>query len=118
MSEHLDRYREGWIKGDLEMIVGACAEDFVMDDPVFGRFTKAGYRTYFEAQPEIVPEFTEIVTGEVGGLEAQWGWYKQGSLEGAFLNKAGPDGVHSTKITYYAPAPQGVPGASRAQASA
>jgi len=114
MSEHLDRYREGWVKGDLEMIVSACAEDFVLDDPVFGRFTKAEYRAYFEAQPEVVPEFTEIVTGEIGGLEAQWGWYKQASLEGAFLNKAGPEGVHSTKITYYAPAPQGVPGASKA----
>jgi hypothetical protein len=118
MNEHLDRYLEGWANGDLEMIVGACAEDFVMDDPAFGRFRKAEYRAYFDAQPEIAPEFTEIVTKEVGGLVTQWGWYKQASLEGAFLNKAGPDGVHSTRVTYYAPAPQDVRGASGTEASA
>ena len=55
---------------------------------------------------------------ELGGLEARWGWYRQGSVEGAFLHKAGPDGVHSTKITYYAPAPQNVPGASGTETSA
>lgn len=106
MSELLDRYLQGWVKGDVEMIASACAEDFVMDDPVYGRFTKAEYRAYFEGQGEERAEFSEIVTAEIGGLETQWGWYKQASGEGAFLNKAGPDGVHSTKVTYYAPAPE------------
>jgi hypothetical protein len=106
MSEHLDRYLQGWVKGDVDMMVSACAEDFVMDDPVFGRFTKAEYRAYFEGQGEETAEFSEVVISEVGGLETQWGWYKQASFEGAFLNKAGPEGVHSTKITYFAPAPE------------
>lgn len=117
MSEHLDRYLEGWVKGDLEMIVSACADDFVLDDPQYGRFTKAEYRDYFEVQPEVV-ELGEIVTGEIGGRETQWGWWKQGSFEGGFLNKAAPDGVHSTRVTYYVREPQFVPGASRTETSA
>ena len=71
MSEHLDRYLQGWVKGDVEMIASACAEDFVMDDPLYGRFTKAEYRAYFEGQNEERAEFSEIVTEETGGLETQ-----------------------------------------------
>jgi hypothetical protein len=101
MSEYLDRYLEGWVKGDLDMVVSACAEDFVIDDPVDGRFTKAEYGALWEIQPESDIELSEIVTEENGDLVSQWGWFKLGPQEGAFLNKAGPDGVHLTRIAYY-----------------
>jgi len=83
-----------------------------MDDPVYGRFTKAEYRAYFEGQGEERAEFSEIVTEEIGGLEAQWGWYKQASGEGAFLNKAGPEGVHSTSTASLKNRPATVSGTS------
>ena len=46
MSEHLDMYLEGFRKGDAEMILRALADDFVYDDPVGGRFTKAEFAAY------------------------------------------------------------------------
>ena len=76
MNEHLDRYMEGWLKGDLAMIVSACAEDFVMDDPGYGRFTKAEFGAYYEMQPEAVFECGEMVTEEIGGQTTQWGSWK------------------------------------------
>jgi hypothetical protein len=46
MSEHLEMYLEGFRKGDAEMILRALADDFVYDDPVDGRFTKAEFAAY------------------------------------------------------------------------
>jgi hypothetical protein len=118
MSEHLDRYTKGWTEGDLEMILSACADDFVYDDPIDGRFTKAEFPAFFESQPEGVLEFRDVVVEEIGGLETEWGWWTWRSQEGAFMNKVGPDGVHLTKVTYYAREPNIVPAESRAETSA
>jgi hypothetical protein len=118
MSEHFDRYKEGWIKGDLEMILSACAEDFVYDDPIDGRFTKAEFPAYFESLPEGVLEVTDVVAEEIGGLETVWCWWASESQEGAALAKVGRDGVHWQKVTYYASEPHIVPAASRAETSA
>jgi len=46
MSTFLDMYLEGFRKGDAEMILRALADDFVYDDPVDGRFTKAEFAAY------------------------------------------------------------------------
>jgi hypothetical protein len=51
MSAHFDRYMEGWAKGDVEMLLSACAEDFVFDDAIDGRFTKDEFPAYFESWP-------------------------------------------------------------------
>ena len=49
MSEHFDRYVEGWTSGDVEMLLSACAKDFVFDDAIDGRFTKAEFPAYFDS---------------------------------------------------------------------
>lgn len=117
MSEHFDRYMEGWVKGDVEMVLSACAEDFVFDDPIDGRFTKADIGAYLESLPEGALEVTEVVSEEIGSLETAWCWYSLKapagsavmSQEGAAVAKVGRDGVHSQKVTYYAREPQIVP---------
>jgi hypothetical protein len=48
MSSHLDAFLEGWRKGDADMILQAIADDFVYDDPIGGRFTKAEFAPYLE----------------------------------------------------------------------
>jgi hypothetical protein len=48
VKEHLDAYKEGWRRGDAEMIMAALADDFVYDDPLDGRFTKAEFAVYLE----------------------------------------------------------------------
>jgi hypothetical protein len=125
MSELLDRYMEGWTKGDAEMLLGACAEDYVYDDPIDGRFTKADIGAYLESLPEGSLEFADVVSGEIGGLETAWCWYRLNaptgsavvSQEGAAVTKVGPDGVHSSKVTYYEREPQIVRGATEAEAA-
>jgi hypothetical protein len=102
MSAQLDTYLEGWRKGDPDMIVSACADDFVIDDPFEGRFTKDEFGSYFAVQPEGAVEFSDVVTEEADGRQTQWGWWSQASQTGSFMNKADRDGVHLTRVTYYA----------------
>lgn len=117
MSEHFDRYMEGWTKGDVEMLLSACAEDFVFDDAIDGRFTKAELPAYFESLREGVVKVTDVVTEEIGGLETAWCWWSLEappgatlvSQEGAALAKVGRDGMHSQKVTYFAREPNIVP---------
>jgi hypothetical protein len=129
MSEHFERFKEGWIKGDPEMVLSACADDYVYDDPLYGRFTKADFGAYLESLPKdalAAFEFTEMVSEEIGGLEKTWFWYSFKapagaalvSQEGAALFKVGRDGVHSTKVTYYAHEPYIVPGKTSVETSA
>jgi len=117
MSEHFDRFLEGWTKGDVEMLLSACAEDFVFDDAIDGRFTKAEFPAYFDSLSEGVLKITDVVTEEIGGLETAWCWWSLEaptgatlvSQEGAALAKVGRDGVHWQKVTYYAREPHIVP---------
>ena len=117
MSEHFDRYMEGWTRGDVEVLLRACADDFVFDDAIDGRFTKAEFPAYFESLGEGVLKVTDIVTEETGGLETAWCWWSLEaptgaalvSQEGAALAKVGRDGVHSQKVTYWAREPNIVP---------
>ena len=117
MSEHFDRYMEGWTKGDIELLLSACAEDFVLDDAIDGPFTKAELPAYFETLGEGVLKITDVVTEEIGDVETAWCWWRLEaptgatlvSQEGAALARVGRDGVHWQKVTYYAPEPQIAP---------
>jgi len=101
MSELWERYIQGWVTGDVQMLLSACAEDFVYDDPIDGRCTKADIGAYVESLHGTV-EWTEEVAQEVGGVETVWGWWKIQDMQGAAMHKVGRDGVHLTKATYYA----------------
>ena len=89
MSEHFDRYMEGWTKGDVEMLLSACAEDFVFDDAIDGRFTKAELPAYFESLAEGVLKITDVVTEEIGGLETAWCWWSLEAPAGCRRGVAG-----------------------------
>jgi hypothetical protein len=81
MSQHLERYKEGWRTDNVEMILQAVADDFVYDDPVDVRFAKADFGAYLKrlsAGDEAigVDETFEIHTDEVlpeeNGEETAW----------------------------------------------
>lgn len=111
MSEYLDAYKEGWRTGDVELIMGALADDFVYDDPVDGRFSRADFRVYLEGlfaseeassgAGDTFESHAEEVGLEKDGEETAWVWFKTASAEGAALKKAGPDGVRLERLAYY-----------------
>ena len=45
-KDHLSRYADGWMKGDLETILSSVSSDFVFDDPNEGQITKEKLPTY------------------------------------------------------------------------
>jgi hypothetical protein len=115
MRSHLNAFLEGWRKGDAGLILGAVADDFIYDDPIDGRFTKAEFAAYLEdlfglrdgtpgaSTDEDFETITDLtVVEEEDGSETAWGWWKATTgEEGAGLVKVGPDGVHSEKVAYY-----------------
>ncbi|MCJ7712588.1 MAG: nuclear transport factor 2 family protein [Chloroflexi bacterium] len=117
MSEHFDRFMEGWATGNVELLLSACTDDFVFDDAIDGRFTRAEFPAYFESLGEGVLTITDVVTEEIGGLVTAWCWWRLEapagttlvSQEGAALAKVGRDGVHSQRVTYYAREPHIAP---------
>jgi hypothetical protein len=110
MSELFDRYVEGWVKGDVEMLVSACADDYVYDDPIDGRYTRADIGEYLGSLPAGSLKITEVVSKESDGPGTAWLWFNLKaapasdvvSQEGAAFNRVGPDGVHLTRVTHYA----------------
>ena len=113
MSERLDMWFEGWRIGDAAMILRSVTDDFLYDDAVDGRFTKAEFGAYLEglfagseghaaaADGEGFETITDVVTEEKDGVETAWGWWTAPPLEGAGLVKARPDGVYLEKVAYY-----------------
>ena len=68
MSGHMEKFKKGWEIDDLDMILNACADDFVYDDPYDGRMTKAQFADYFRGFPEgdeLV--MSDVVLQEAGG---------------------------------------------------
>lgn len=112
MSEHLDAYKEGWRRADPDMILQALADDFVYDDPIEGRFTKADFGAYLRAtfatetssggiDDEGFETVSESVTQETDGEVTAWNWFVTSDGEGAALVKARPDGVYLERLAYY-----------------
>ena len=82
MGTHVDRWLDGWRRGDAEMILSAVTDDFVHDDPVDGRCTRTEFAAYLETlfatgcTPEGYETITDVVTHEEGGEETTWGWWR------------------------------------------
>jgi len=120
MSEHLDKFLEGWVTGDVELLLSVCAEDFVYDDAIDGRVVKAEFPAYVESLSDSAMTITDVVTEEIDGLETAWCWWtlepQAGAAfsfqEGGALFKVGRDGVHCQKVAYYTREPQIVPQAT------
>ena len=99
---------KGWEDEDIDMMLDACAEDFVYDDPYDGQITKAEWADYFSGLPDGELEAWDEVLKEADGEETHWLWWAwkpkgatEWAQEGATLTKAGPDGVHSSRQAYY-----------------
>jgi hypothetical protein len=113
MGRHVDLWLEGWRRGDAQMVLSAVTEDFVYEDAVDGRFTKAEFAVYLEelfateSTPEGFETITDIVRDERDGEETTWGWWRTLATpaEGAGLVKARADGVYVERVAYYAGGP-------------
>lgn len=109
MSAHVDRWLEGWRKGDAAMVLSTVTDDFVHDDAVDGRFTGEEFAAYVEQlfatenTAEGYETITDVVTQEQDGVETTWGWWRTLAtpLEGAGLVKTREDGVFLERVTYY-----------------
>ena len=114
-KDHLSRYADGWMKGDLETILSSVSSDYVFDDPNEGQITKENLPTYMGQLKEIVSslrgtesetqlmELSEIVTQEEEDGLTAWCWWEIPGTEikGSGLIKVGPEGVRSERLTYY-----------------
>ena len=96
----------------LRSFLSAITEDFVFEDPVDGRLTRAEFEVYLEEQlgtgstPAGFEAITDVVTAETDGEETTWGWWRtltDPGQEGAGLVKARPDGVYLERVTYFSP---------------
>jgi hypothetical protein len=108
MGGYIDKYYQGWLTGDLDMIQDACAEDFVYDDPVDGRFTTAQFPEYWK-DLRGNGKWSDVVVQEADGVETGWCWWHWSpevdstgeGTQGASVMKADADGVHLTRLAYY-----------------
>ncbi len=112
---HLAAYSEGWINGDVDTVVPSLAEEYLLDDPHFGRIAKAGMPAYFEqlnaavrdlrggAEVSPVMRIGEVVTRDEGDLLTVWLWWAVPgtALEGAGLIKIAAAGAVSERLTYF-----------------
>lgn len=112
---HLAAYSEGWINGDVDTVMPVLAEDYLLDDPHFGRIAKDGMPAYFEdlkaavrdlrggAEQATVMRIGEVTTREEGALLTVWLWWAAPgtALEGAGLIKIAPHGVISERLAYF-----------------
>ena len=111
MGKHVEMWLEGWRRGDAQMILAATADDFVYDDPIDGRFSRAEFADYLAelfpsaagplSSSEGFETTSDVVVQERDGEETAWGWWKAPPFEGAGLIKARPDGVYLEKVAYY-----------------
>lgn len=112
---HLAAYSEGWINGDVDTVLPALADHYLLDDPHFGRIPKDGMPAYFEGlkaavralrggadQPPLM-RIGEVITEEDGDLLTVWLWWvvPGTALEGAGLIKIAPAGVVSERLAYF-----------------
>jgi len=112
---HLAAYSEGWTNGDVDTLMPALADDYLLDDPHFGRIAKDGMPVYFEVLKAAVRELRggveeatvmrigEVTTREEGALLTVWLWWAVPGtkLEGAGLIKIAPYGVVSERLAYF-----------------
>jgi hypothetical protein len=105
---HLAAYSEGWINGDVDTVLPSLADDYLLEDPHFGRIPKDGMPAYFERLNSAVRDLRGgaedlPVMREDGELLTVWLWWAVPGtdLEGAGLIKIAPAGVVSERLTYF-----------------
>ena len=120
VSDHLNRYAEGWTKGDSSIIIGSLDDSFHLDDPNSGVIPKAAFGEYlaaFKSQVDSIRgqsmapfmEISEVVIQAEGDNLTAWAWWAvpETPIQGGGLIKAGPNGVLSESLTFYTKLPEG-----------
>jgi SnoaL-like domain len=116
-ADRLQNYLAAWKKGDVDLILGTLADNFVLHDPEYGTISKAEYRQYFANlrkaiqaaggnQPnQAFRESTDVVTREEGDSLIAWvHWSFPGTeIEGASLSRIGAGGIVSQQVFYKTP---------------
>ena len=114
-ADYLGKYAEGWTNGDVDTILNAVSDEFVLDDPNDGKITKNEFSEYLDRVKETVRssldgnlsepflELSEVVTQEDDGEITAWAWwtYPGTGINGSGLIKVGSEGVRSEVLTYY-----------------
>jgi len=112
---HLAAYSEGWINGDADTVLPALADDYLLDDPHFGRIPRDGMAAYFEQLKATVRDLRggadepplmrigELITEETDDLLTVWLWWAvpATALEGAGLIKIAQRGVVFERLAYF-----------------
>jgi hypothetical protein len=108
LNDCYERAKKGWISGDIDLMLGAFADDFVYDDPIDGRITKAQFADYYRGLPDGELVFSDEVEQEAKGETSTWFWWawkRPGETgwaqEGSGLARSDANGLHSERITYY-----------------
>ena len=116
---HLAAYSEGWTNGDVDTVMPSLADDYLLDDPHFGRIAKDGMPGYFEDLKAAVRRLRsgvdrlpvmrigEVTTREDGDAVTVWLWWSvpQTELEGSGLIKIAARGVVSERLAYFTKLP-------------
>ena len=116
---HFAAYSEGWINGDVDTVLPSLAEDYLLDDPHFGRIAKDGMPAYFDqlkaavrnlrggAEVSPVMRIGEVATQDDEDGLTVWLWWAvpDTDLEGAGLIKIAPRGVVTERLTYFTKLP-------------
>ena len=96
------------MSGDVDLMLGAFADDFVYDDAIDGRIAKEQFADYFRGLPDgetLISDEVEQVTKDETKTWFWWAWKRAGETEwaqeGAGLVRADADGIHSERIAYY-----------------
>ena len=113
-TDHLNRYAEGWIKGDAGIIVSSLDDKYELDDPNAGKISKQAFSEYmasFWQQVEAIRgkvdqpllEVSELLTQEVEGTLTAWVWWlvPGTDIQGSGLIKVGDRGVLSERLAFY-----------------
>ncbi len=113
--DHLALYAEGWTEGDVNKILQAVTNDYILNDPNVGNITKDKFSAYLDDMKETVKsnsngvlpnpfmELDEVVTSENNDILTAWcAWSVPAtSIKGAGLIKVSASGVFSEVLTYY-----------------
>jgi hypothetical protein len=113
-ADHLGAYAEGWTTGNVDKLLSALADSYVLDDPNHGPVTKGEMAGYMEGMKALVGELrggkeedqlvalSELLTGEEDGVLTAWCWWAVPgtAIAGGGLIKVSDDGVVSERLTY------------------
>lgn len=114
--KHLESYLKGLSANDPALFLPATAEGYYMDDPNSTRIPKENLVAFMNGFAGLVAsirgadsplpllEIADQVTVESGAEVTSWFWWSVPGtpIQGGGLVKAGPDGVRSETLTYYA----------------